>query len=150
MISGRTMKIMQKILIATMLLPTLSAIAAKTIICPSATEVNRIFHDCKINMDKQSCGATYHNVAWVLDSPVESIYGGEHRFTGFEHLQLTEILSGTVVCKYQVRHNSQQMGWILGSRNALEKNCHLQHARSVLGISNCENADPKKCAIVCN
>lgn len=125
-------------------------LAANTIICPSVQEANQIFHDCKITLDKESCQSAIKKRDWVLDSPVESIYGGEHQFNGFSHFQASEILSGSLVCKYENNPSPQPMGWIIGSRYLLDKHCHFAHSQLVLGIASCRNSDPKKCQVICD
>ena len=142
---------MKKLFIFTSTLGLLlcNTVLAKTIVCPTATQANKLFKNCQIEVGKNSCGATFKGTPIVLNSPTEGIYGGQHRFEGFTQFQSIEILSHYFVCKYDLTESSQKMAWIIGSRHALSKNCHLTDAKPILGIPTCQNKNPDHCKIVC-
>lgn len=142
---------MKKILLALLVIPAwaLAASQPQTVVCPSVAEVNRAFHHCKINADRSTCHARVENTEWVLDSPVEEIYGGEHEFKGFSGFEAAEVLSGNVVCKYTSSPESPKMGWIVGSRYEIGQHCHLNNAKYVLGVSSCQANNPQQCKITC-
>lgn len=137
-------------LLLTFSINSLATTANKIITCPTVKAANEAFLHCKININKTSCHASLENTEWVLDSPVEEIYGGEHQFGGFVRFEAVEILSNSVVCKYTSLPATQKMGWIIGSRYEAGKNCHLSNAKYVLGISNCKEKNPQKCKIICD
>ncbi|WP_423063475.1 hypothetical protein [Candidiatus Paracoxiella cheracis] len=143
---------MKKILIALALtsVTCVNIAYAKTIVCPTAKQANKLFKDCKISVGEESCGAKFQGTEIVLNSPVEGLYGGKHVFKGFAQFKGVVILSHHFVCKYSQKRDSEKMAWVIGSRHALPKNCHLTHSRPIIGIPMCRSANPRNCKIVCS
>lgn len=128
----------------------LNAAYAKSIVCPTAKQANELFKHCKIKVGKGSCGAKFQGTAIVLNSPTEGLYGGAHTFQGFTKFKGTQILAHHFVCKYDLPRASRKMAWIIGSRHALPKHCHLTNSKRVIGIPTCRSNDPNHCKIVCS
>lgn len=143
---------MKKTLIALTLTPIIcfNAAYAKTIVCPTATQANKLFKNCTIIVGKQSCGKRFQGTDIVLNSTTEALYGGKHMFKGFRQFKGIQILSHHFVCNYDLKYDSRKMAWAIGSRHALPKKCHLKNSKRIVGIPTCRSNNPKHCKIVCS